>query len=85
MNPRAATTTEELARLYREHFAALVEIARTRFVIPSMVAEHLAHDVLLASLRQVGGVVDVRAWLVGALLCAGREYLAQNSGAPRHG
>jgi len=69
-NPNTITNHGNLADLYDAHFEAIMDVATERFHLAEDVAERLAFDVLMASLRHVGTVPDVRAWMVAATVAA---------------
>jgi RNA polymerase sigma factor (sigma-70 family) len=64
--------------IYEQYFDLLVQIAAFKFRVPDTEAETLVHDVLMGYLRKRDKVVDLRAWLVGAICYASRHYWRLN-------
>ena len=57
----------QIESIYNEHFATLAEMAVDRFKLSEADAAEVAHDILLASILQRPRIVDMKAWLTGAL------------------
>ena len=64
--------------VYEQYFGFLVRIAVFKFRVPESEAEGLTHDVLISYLRKSATVLDLRAWLVGAICYASRHYWRLN-------
>jgi RNA polymerase sigma factor (sigma-70 family) len=64
--------------LYAEHFDFLVAVAVKKFRVPECDAEALAHEVFLSYLRRSGEVLNVHAWMLGAICHASRYYWRKN-------
>jgi hypothetical protein len=62
--------TRNFESLYRDHFQAITEHGIAHFELPSDVAEELAHQVLLAAVRQLERMPDAREWLLAAMTAA---------------
>lgn len=60
---------------YLQYRELLIHVACRKFGVPERDAEGLIQEVFLAFLRSDDGVVNVRAWLVGATCNASRHYL----------
>lgn len=63
-----------IADAYGQHAALLTRIAVHKFRIEPEDAQTLVHDVFLSFMLRRGEVLDVRAWLVGAICNASRHY-----------
>jgi len=63
---------------YAENLAFLVDVATREFKVPESEAEALAHEVFLSYFRNPGGIVDVHAWILGAICHASRYYWRQH-------
>lgn len=64
----------QLEAIYTHHFGILTQIATSEFQIPEPDAEEMAHDVLIAALRQSARIDDADAWFRGAITFAARHY-----------
>jgi hypothetical protein len=64
----------ESASLYECHGDLLASIAMDRFGVNSEAADKLALEVCLSALHNSRAKTHVRAWLIGAMVCAGREH-----------
>jgi RNA polymerase sigma factor (sigma-70 family) len=64
--------------VYRQYFGLLADIATFKFQVPETEAETLVHDVLISYLRKSATVLDLRAWLIGAICFASRHYWRLN-------
>jgi RNA polymerase sigma factor (sigma-70 family) len=64
--------------IYERYFGLLVDIATFKFQVPETEAETLVHDVLISYLRKSATVLDLRAWLIGAICFASRHYWRLN-------
>ncbi|HEX2123601.1 MAG TPA: sigma-70 family RNA polymerase sigma factor, partial [Thermoanaerobaculia bacterium] len=64
--------------IYEEYFDLLVQISVRKFRVPDSEAETLVHDVLISYLRKSNDVLNLRAWLVGAICHASRHYWRLN-------
>jgi len=64
--------------IYERYFGLLVEIATFKFQVPETEAETLVHDVLISYLRKSATVLNLRAWLIGAICFASRHYWRLN-------
>ena len=64
--------------LYAELFDFLVAVAARKFRVPESDAESLAHEVFLSYLRRSNEVVNVHAWMLGAICHASRYYWRKN-------
>jgi RNA polymerase sigma factor (sigma-70 family) len=64
--------------IYGQYFDLLVQIAVYKFQVPETEAETLVHDVLISYLRKADTVLDLRAWLIGAICYASRHYWRLN-------
>ena len=62
----SAEVKQDMA-FYQRYYPALVEVATSKHQLPRDVAETLAHDILLSSLRQNRKSLDMQAWLHGAI------------------
>ena len=65
---------DDVTAAYRTHYPLLAYLARRRFDIPPEEVEAMVHEVFVAFLRNRTKVVDVRAWLVGAISNRCRLY-----------
>jgi len=74
----AKSDDERFAEIYEEHFKLLVAIAVQKFRVPDSEAETLAHEVFLTYLRKAQSILDLRAWLIGAICHASRHYWRLN-------
>lgn len=61
--------------MYEEHVRLLIGTAMSRYRIPEIDAQTLAHDVFLSYITKMDEVRDCRAWLVGAMCNASKHYL----------
>ncbi len=61
--------------VYDEHVPLLIGLAVDRFHLNECDAQTLAHEVFLAYFLKAEDVRDVRAWLVGAICNASRQFL----------
>lgn len=61
--------------LYDEHVPLLIGLAVDRYHLSEADAQTLAHEVFLAYFLKAEEVRDVRAWLVGAICNAARQFL----------
>jgi RNA polymerase sigma-70 factor, ECF subfamily len=68
-------TEHQIAAIYEEHYDLLVGIAVGRFSVPRADAETLAHEVFLDFLMRGSEILDRRAWLIGAIYNASKDYL----------
>jgi hypothetical protein len=59
---------QQFDALYELHFPALMELAVERFSLPDHEARQVAHDALIASIHSGPRIVDMRSWLVGAVI-----------------
>lgn len=64
--------------IYEQYFGLLVQIAAFKFKVPESEAETLAHDVLISYLRKANDILNLRAWLIGAICHASRHYWRLN-------
>lgn len=64
----------QLEAVYTRHFGILTQIASAEFHIPDEVAEEMAHDVLVAALKQSDKIQDADLWFRGAITIAARHY-----------
>jgi len=78
--PVVSTSAEDerFTAIYEQHFGLLASIAVQKFRVPDTEAETLAHEVFLTYLRKSQSIVDLRAWLVGAICHASRHYWRLN-------
>lgn len=60
--------------LYQEYYPLLAKIALGRFSLPREEVENAIHDVFVSFLRTSGSVDNPRAWLVGGICNACRDY-----------
>lgn len=65
----------ELTATYEENYDLLVGIAVDRFGIPRADAETLVQEIFLQLLLHASRVRDRRAWLIGAVYNASKDYL----------
>ncbi len=65
----------DFAAVYEQHFPLLVGTARWKFGVSETDAETLAHEVFLDYLTKFDTIIDLRAWLVGAICNASRYHL----------
>lgn len=65
--------------VYDEHVPLLIGLAVDRFHLSESDAQTLAHEVFLAYFLKAEDVRDVRAWLVGAICNASRQFLRKNA------
>lgn len=63
-------TDRQLEKFYREHSAALMEMAVSRFKLSEADARNLVDDILMASILQLPRIEDPKAWFAGALTVA---------------
>ena len=71
----AAAAADRVEACYLEYRELLIHVACRKFRVPERDAEGLIQEVFLALLRSGESVVNVRAWLVGAVCNASRHYL----------
>ena len=73
ISPRASLRTDsnDDSAAYAQHLAMLKEIAASEFHLAPEVAEAIAEDVLVASMRHSPST----EWLTGAMLCAIQSHL----------
>jgi RNA polymerase sigma factor (sigma-70 family) len=64
----------ELAEVYDIHAPLLYAIARRKFGVPDADVEGLVHDVFATFLAGPARVRDLRAYLIGGICNASREY-----------
>jgi RNA polymerase sigma factor (sigma-70 family) len=69
---------QQFEAVYEQYFGLLVQISVFKFRVPESEAEGLTHDVLISYLRKSGTVLDLRAWLIGAICYASRHYWRLN-------
>lgn len=69
---------QQFEAIYEQYFDLLVQIASYKFRVPESEAETLVHDVLMGYIRKSELVLDLRAWLVGAICHASRHYWRLN-------
>lgn len=67
------------AAFYQRYFGALVDVAVSKFSVPQDVAEEMADDILLASLRKLRHISDVQGFLLGAVTSAAKHYAEEHS------
>jgi DNA-directed RNA polymerase specialized sigma24 family protein len=65
--------------VYDELLPLLISLAVDRFHISEMDAQTLAHEVFLSYFLKADEVRDVRAWLVGAICNASRQFLKKKA------
>ena len=65
--------------VYDEHVPLLIGLAVDRFHLSEADAQTLAHEVFLAYFLKAEDVRDVRAWLVGAICNASRQFLRKSA------
>lgn len=70
---------DELGAVYEENYRLLVATAVGHFEIAEIDAENLAHEVFLAYFLKAGEVINARAWLVSAVLNAGKAFVRRRS------
>ncbi|MDQ3280160.1 MAG: sigma-70 family RNA polymerase sigma factor [Acidobacteriota bacterium] len=80
MNPLTSQRSDdhEFEAIYEQYFDLLAHISAFKFRVPDTEAEALVHDVLISYLKKGGAVVDLRAWLIGAICYASRHYWRLN-------
>lgn len=61
--------------IYDQYVPMLIGMAVARFHISESDAQALAHEIFLAYFLKADDVRDVRAWLVGAMCNASRQFL----------
>ena len=61
--------------VYDEHISLMIGVAVDRFRIPEPDAQALAHEIFLAYFLKAEEVRDVRAWLLGGICNASRDFL----------
>ena len=71
----ATDAVDAFAAVYDEHLSLLVGVAVDKFGIAPADAQTLAHEVFLAYFINMDDVRDTRAWLVGAISNASRNFL----------
>jgi DNA-directed RNA polymerase specialized sigma24 family protein len=70
-------TDLQLEKFYREHFAALMEMAVSRFKLSEADAGDLVADILMASILQLPRIEDPKVWFAGALTVAVQRRAAR--------
>lgn len=68
------STEDELEDVYRSHYTLLLYISCRKFRVPPGDAESLIQEVFLSFLSSRAEVRDVRAFLMGAISNASRQY-----------
>ncbi|HKR64233.1 MAG TPA: sigma-70 family RNA polymerase sigma factor [Thermoanaerobaculia bacterium] len=76
--PSARADDHHFEAVYGQYFDLLAQIAVYKFQVPETEAETLVHDVLISYLRKSGDVIELRAWLIGAICHASRHYWRLN-------
>jgi RNA polymerase sigma factor (sigma-70 family) len=61
--------------VYDEHIALMIGVAVDRFHIAETDAQALAHEIFLAYFLKAEEIRDVRAWLLGGICNASRDFL----------
>src|ERR1700753_1146814 len=69
---------DALDALYRDCAPMMRSLARRRFGIPIPEAESLVHDVFATYLVNPSRVRDAKAYLIGGICNASRQYLREN-------
>jgi RNA polymerase sigma factor (sigma-70 family) len=69
---------QQFEAIYEQYFELLVDIAHFKFRVSESEAETLVHDVLMGYIRKSELVLDLRAWLIGAICHASRHYWRMN-------
>jgi RNA polymerase sigma factor (sigma-70 family) len=69
---------QQFEAVYEQYFGLLVQISVFKFRVPETEAEGLTHDVLISYMRKSETVLDLRAWLIGAICFASRHYWRLN-------
>lgn len=64
--------------VYDEHVPIMIGIAVDRFHLSRSDAQTLTHEVFLAYYLKAEEIRDVRAWLIGAICNASRQFLRKN-------
>jgi RNA polymerase sigma factor (sigma-70 family) len=64
--------------VYEEHVPMLIGLAIERFHLQKIDAQTLVHEVFLAYFLKADEIRDVRAWLIGAICNASRQFLRKN-------
>lgn len=68
------TAEDELEDVYRAHYTLLLYVSCRKFKVPPGDAESLIQEVFLSYLSSRADVRDVRAFLMGAISNASRQY-----------
>src|SRR5215212_10099618 len=71
---RDSATLSAFADTYDTHALLLRRIATEKFGVPATEAEALVHDIFLTYLADPSHVREVRAYLIGAICNASRNY-----------
>ncbi len=71
---RGVAAEDELEDVYRSHYTLLLYISCRKFRVPPGDAESLIQEVFLSYLSSRSEVRDVRAFLMGAISNASRQY-----------
>jgi RNA polymerase sigma factor (sigma-70 family) len=74
----APVDDQHFEAIYEKYFPLLAQIAVFKFQVPETDAEALVHDVLIGYLRKSEEIVELRAWLIGAICYASRHYWRLN-------
>lgn len=74
MFPPSDLDDAQLEAVYTRHFGILTQIASAEFHIPDEDAEEMAHDVLLAALKQSDKIQNADLWFRGAIVHAAQRY-----------
>jgi RNA polymerase sigma factor (sigma-70 family) len=69
----------DFGALYHKHFHLLVGVGVDRFHIEEGDAKTLAQEIFLAYFLKAETVRDVRAWLIGAMFNASKQYMRKRS------
>jgi RNA polymerase sigma factor (sigma-70 family) len=69
----------DFGALYHQHFHLLVGVGVDRFHIEEGDAKTLAQEIFLAYFLKAETVRDVRAWLIGAMFNASKQYMRKRS------
>lgn len=78
---QASLQRVDVGAVYEAHRRFLVGTAVSRYGIGEADAETLVHDIFLAYIIKANEVLDVRAWLLGAICNASKQYLRMRSRA----
>lgn len=65
--------------VYDEHMPLMIGIAVDRFRITETDAQALAHEIFLAYFLKAEEIRDVRAWLIGAICNASRQFVKKRA------